>query len=62
MPDQAYRVLLFFEFTLVMLDPYIEQYSSDAPAIKLGFNAILAGLIFPLHALFENKMKKRIAK
>jgi len=55
-----FSFLLFFEFTLVLLDPYIEQYSSGAPAIKLGFNAILAGLIFPLHSLFEEKLKKRI--
>jgi len=54
--------LLFFEFLLVLLDPYIEQYSAGAPAIKLGFNAILAGLIFPLHSFFESKLKRRIAK
>jgi len=49
--------LLFFEFTLVLLDPYIETYSSGAPAIKLGFNAILAAMIFPLHSFFEEKLK-----
>jgi len=54
--------LLFFEFTLVLLDPYIEQYSSGAPAIKLGFNALLAAMIFPLHSLFENKLKSRLIK
>ncbi|MBN4072100.1 tetratricopeptide repeat protein [Flavobacteriales bacterium AH-315-E23] len=55
-----FAFLLFFEFTLVLLDPYIEQYSSGAPAIKLAFNAILAALIFPLHSFFENTIKKRI--
>ena len=55
-----FTFLLFFEFTLVLLDPYIEQYSSGAPALKLGFNAILAGLIFPLHSFFESKLKGRI--
>ena len=55
-----FTFLLFFEFTLVLLDPYIEQYSSGAPAVKLGFNAVLAGLIFPLHSFFETKLKKRI--
>ncbi len=54
--------LLFFEFTLVLLDPYIEQYSSGAPAIKLGFNAVLAGLIFPMHSFFEAKLKKNLVK
>jgi len=56
-----FSFLLFFEFTLVLLDPYIETYSSGAPAIKLAFNAVLAGLIFPLHSLFETKLKRRIA-
>ncbi len=57
-----FSFLLFFEFTLVLLDPYIEEYSSGAPAIKLAFNAILAGLIFPLHSFFESKLKGRIVK
>ena len=57
-----FSFLLFFEFTLVLLDPYIEQYSSGAPAIKLGFNAILAGLIFPLHSFFESKLKRKLVK
>jgi len=55
-----FTFLLFFEFTLVLLDPYIEEYSSGAPAIKLGFNALLAGLIFPLHSFAETKLKKRM--
>ena len=57
-----FSFLLFFEFTLVLLDPYIERYSSGAPAIKLAFNAVLAGLIFPLHAFFEGRLKKNLAK
>jgi len=57
-----FSFLLFFEFMLVMLDPYIEQYSSGAPAIKLGFNAVLAGLIFPLHSIVESKLKQRLFK
>ncbi|MBL4578229.1 MAG: tetratricopeptide repeat protein, partial [Flavobacteriales bacterium] len=54
--------LLFFEFTLVLLDPYIEEYSSGAPAYKLMFNAAMAGLIFPLHSLFETQLKGRLVK
>jgi len=52
--------IAFARYNLVLLDPYIEQYSSGAPAIKLGFNAVLAALIFPLHSFFENKLKNRI--
>jgi len=57
-----FTFLLFFEFTLVLLDPYIEQYSSGAPAIKLAFNAVLAACIFPLHSFFESKLKSRLEK
>jgi len=57
-----FAFLLFFEFSLVLLDPYIEKYSSGAPAIKLAFNAVLAALIFPLHSFFEQKLKNRMAK
>ncbi|MFH1319272.1 MAG: tetratricopeptide repeat protein [Bacteroidota bacterium] len=57
-----FTFLLFFEFTLVLLDPYIELHSSGAPAIKLAFNAVLAALIFPLHSFFEEMLKKRIMK
>lgn len=57
-----FTFLLFFEFTLVLLDPYIEAYSSGAPVIKLAFNAVLAALIFPLHSFFEEKVKSRIVK
>ena len=52
--------LLFFEFMLVLADPYIDNYSNGAPAYKLLFNAVLAGLIFPLHSFFETKMKGRV--
>jgi len=57
-----FTFLLFFEFTLVLLDPFIEQYSGGEPAFKLLFNAVLAAMIFPLHSFFENNVKKRLAK
>jgi len=57
-----FTFLLFFEFTLVLLDPYIDQFSSGAPAIKLGFNAVLAGMIFPLHSFFEERLKRKLLK
>lgn len=57
-----FAFLILFEFCLVLLDPYVEQYSSGEPAYKLLFNALLAGGIFPLHSLFENQLKKRLLK
>ena len=55
-----FAFLLFFEFTLVLLDPYIENFSAGAPAMKLAFNALLAAAIFPLHSFFENRFKGRL--
>ena len=57
-----FSFLIFFEFVLLLADPYIEGWSGGAPGIKLLFNAGIAALIFPLHALFESKLKGRLAK
>ena len=57
-----FTFLLFFEFTLVLLDPYIENWTGGEPAYKLAINAGLAGLIFPLHQFFETMLKQRIFK
>ena len=57
-----FSFLIFFEFILVLADPYIDGWSSGAPGIKLLFNAGIAALIFPLHALFELKLKNRFVK
>jgi len=54
--------LIFFEFLLVLADPYIENWSGGAPGIKLLFNAGIAALIFPMHAFFESKLKGRLVK
>ncbi|MBW8051287.1 MAG: tetratricopeptide repeat protein [Cytophagales bacterium] len=54
--------LLFFEFMLVFLDPYIEVLTGGAPALKLAINTVLASMIYPLHQFFEAKLKKRILK
>ncbi|PCH65253.1 MAG: hypothetical protein COC01_10035 [Bacteroidetes bacterium] len=54
--------LIFFEFILVVLDPYIEQITGGAPLMKLGFNALLAGVIFPIHSLLETKLKGQVIK
>ncbi|MBL4653368.1 MAG: tetratricopeptide repeat protein [Flavobacteriales bacterium] len=57
-----FTFLLVFEFCLVLLDPFIENWSSGEPLYKLLFNAILAALIFPLHAFFESSLKKKLVK
>ena len=57
-----FTFLLVFEFCLVLLDPMIDSWSSGEPLYKLLFNAVLAAGIFPLHAFFENTLKKRLMK
>jgi len=52
--------LILFEFLLVLLDPFVEEYTGGAPIFKLLLNALLAGLIFPLHQFFEKKLKKKL--
>ena len=54
--------LIVFEFLLILADPYIEDWSGGAPGWKLLFNAVLAGLMFPLHQFFEGRLKKRLIK
>ena len=55
-----FAFLLLFEFILVLADPYIDEWSGGAPGIKLLFNAGIAALIFPMHSLFERKLKGRL--
>ena len=54
--------LIFFEFLLVILDPYVDDFSGGAPLIKLLVNAVVAALIFPLHEYFEKTIQQRILK
>ncbi|PCH96253.1 MAG: hypothetical protein COB85_03690 [Bacteroidetes bacterium] len=57
-----FSFLIFFEFLLVLADPYIDRWSSGAPGNKLLFNAAIAALIFPLHSFFETSLKGRLTK
>ncbi len=57
-----FTFLLFFEFCLVILDPYIDRWSSGEPIYKLLFNSGIVALIFPLHAFFETILKGRLVK
>jgi tetratricopeptide (TPR) repeat protein len=57
-----FAFLIFFEFCLVLLDPYIDDWSSGEPIYKLLFNALLAGAIFPAHAFFESKLKTKLIR
>ncbi|OFY68738.1 MAG: hypothetical protein A3G23_02790 [Bacteroidetes bacterium RIFCSPLOWO2_12_FULL_37_12] len=54
--------LIFFEFILVLIDPYVEFFTGGAPGLKLLINAIIAALIFPFHAVCERWVRRRILK
>ncbi|MBL4655391.1 MAG: tetratricopeptide repeat protein, partial [Bacteroidia bacterium] len=54
--------LIFFEFILVLLDPVIEIITGGEPAGKVLINALIAGLIFPLHTYLESIFKTTIIK
>ena len=54
--------LILFEFLLVLLDPFVEEYTGGAPIFKLILNAVLAGLIFPLHQFFDSRLRKKLIK
>ena len=55
-----FAFLILFEFLLVVTDPYIENLTGGAPALKLLSNAVLAALIFPAHAFLERSFKRRL--
>jgi len=57
-----FAFLILFEFVLVFSEPYLEQYTNDEPMYNLLANSVLALVIFPLHAVLEKLLKKRIVK
>lgn len=52
--------LILFEFILVLSDPTVDSFAAGHPMIKLLINALIAGLIFPLHTFFERALKRRV--
>jgi putative effector of murein hydrolase len=57
-----FAFLILFEFLLVFTEPYLEQYTNGEPIYNLLANAVLALLIFPVHAILEKLLKKRIVQ
>ncbi|MBN4062109.1 tetratricopeptide repeat protein [Bacteroidales bacterium AH-315-I05] len=57
-----FTFLLFFEFILVLTDPYVDVYTSGIPLYKLAINACFAAMVFPLHSFFEEKLKSRVSR
>jgi len=57
-----FTFLLVFEFVLVLIDPYIEQWTGGEPAYNLMVNVGLAGLFLPLHNIAVRKLEQRLFK
>ena len=57
-----FTFLLIFEFILVLVDPYIDRYTGGAPGWKLLINALVAAVIFPLHAYLERLIKRKVLR
>lgn len=49
--------LILFEFILVLLDPQLDVLTTGAPVLRLLFNIILAGGLFPLQRWSERRLK-----
>ena len=57
-----FAFLILFEFILVFTEPYLEAYTNGEPMYNLLGNSVLALMIFPVHAILEKLLKKRIVK
>ncbi|MDA3843923.1 MAG: tetratricopeptide repeat protein [Candidatus Kapabacteria bacterium] len=51
--------LLFYEFILVMTEPFVDEFTNNIPVFKLGINLSIALLFIPFHS-FEKKLRTRI--
>ena len=57
-----FAFLMLFEFMLVLISPFISSVTNGEPAFILFCNAVLAGLIIPIHGFFEKRLKQKIKK
>jgi len=55
-------ILILFESTLVIADPFVEEIANGEPGWKLLANVGIALLLFPFHTLLDKRLKKRIKK
>ena len=54
-------LLLVFEFITLLVHPYIEHLTDDAPAIMLLILVAIAAFLVPLHHKLEKWVKERLA-
>lgn len=54
--------LIFFEFLMVLTDPFVDSITGGAPGYKLIANAFLALVLFVIHTNLEKRLKSRIMR
>jgi tetratricopeptide (TPR) repeat protein len=52
--------ILLFEFILVVMDPYVEEWSNGMVGIKLAVNSVFALVVFAGHQFLEKRLKSLI--
>lgn len=57
-----FAFLLFFEFILLIIDPFVDDYTGGVPLPKLGINAVLALTLAQMHRLLENRLRNVVLK
>jgi hypothetical protein len=57
-----FAFLILFEFLLIFTEPYINRITDGIPIYTLLANATIALIIFPLHSVCEEYLKKKIVK
>jgi len=53
-------ILLFFEFVLVVLEPFLNKFTGNTPIYILLGNFTVALLFIPVHRLIENWFEKKV--
>ena len=52
--------ILLFEFVLVVIDPFTDEYSEGEPLVKLGINLAIAFILYPMHQFFSRKVTTKL--
>lgn len=55
-------ILILFESSLVIADPYVEEIANGEPVWKLLANVGIALLLFPIHSILNKRLKHRVQR
>jgi hypothetical protein len=54
-------LLIFFEFLLILTDPYLDDFTGGIPIQKLAFNSLIALAFAPLHRSLERMLRNKLS-